>query len=211
MARLLSSWKEIAAYFGKSVRTVQRWEGKSSLPVRRPNSRNQRIVFAVPEEIDEWAAQRRGTRSAQSNYFLAARRQAQMLEGWEQIAGHLGKSVRTVQRWERELQLPVHRPSGKRIITYAVAEEISQWICLGTQNVHGDASMLRAGARSLVSPQTVQAGCNSGAPYMHSGEIAMRDCESHISGKQGAALYEPYACDVACNLSATFRTVATSH
>ncbi len=31
------------------------------------------------------------------------------LNGWKEIAVHLGKSVRTVQRWELELRLPVHR------------------------------------------------------------------------------------------------------
>ena len=31
------------------------------------------------------------------------------LNGWKEIAGFLGKGVRTVQRWERELGLPVHR------------------------------------------------------------------------------------------------------
>jgi hypothetical protein len=32
---LLSSWKDIAKYTGKGVRTVQRWE-REGLPVRRP-------------------------------------------------------------------------------------------------------------------------------------------------------------------------------
>jgi hypothetical protein len=33
------------------------------------------------------------------------------LNGWEEIAAHLGRTVRTVQRWERELGLPIHRLS----------------------------------------------------------------------------------------------------
>jgi hypothetical protein len=32
----LTSWRNIAKYFGKDVRTVQRWERKLGLPVRRP-------------------------------------------------------------------------------------------------------------------------------------------------------------------------------
>ena len=51
---VLSSWKEIAAYLGKGVRTVQRWERELNLPVRRPIAHNQRIVIAVPEELDQW-------------------------------------------------------------------------------------------------------------------------------------------------------------
>jgi hypothetical protein len=53
-AKLLTSWKEIAAYFGKGVRTVQRWEKSIDLPVHRPgNDRN--IVFADPDELKAWA------------------------------------------------------------------------------------------------------------------------------------------------------------
>jgi hypothetical protein len=50
---ILSSWKEIAAFFGKGVRTVQRWERELNLPVRRPNSDKQ-IVFAKAQELEGW-------------------------------------------------------------------------------------------------------------------------------------------------------------
>lgn len=51
---VLGSWKEIAAYLGKGVRTVQRWEQQFGLPVRRPNGRPERIVYATREELDRW-------------------------------------------------------------------------------------------------------------------------------------------------------------
>jgi len=51
--RPLSSWKEIAAYVGKGVRTVQRWEVEQRFPVRRPTP-DRRIVLAIPGEIDAW-------------------------------------------------------------------------------------------------------------------------------------------------------------
>lgn len=50
----LSSWKEIASYLGRSVRTVQRWEKELGLPVRRPSSRESSSVVAFPEQIDLW-------------------------------------------------------------------------------------------------------------------------------------------------------------
>jgi hypothetical protein len=50
---VLSSWKEIAAYFGKGVRTVQRYERELGLPVRRPNDLRH-IVFAYPSELRSW-------------------------------------------------------------------------------------------------------------------------------------------------------------
>jgi len=56
VAEVLSSWKEIAAYVGKGVRTVQRWERNLGFPVRRPSARSRNVVVALPAEIDEWIA-----------------------------------------------------------------------------------------------------------------------------------------------------------
>lgn len=52
--QVLTSWKEIAAYMGKGVRTVQRWESEMELPVRRPGA-DRHIVLAFPQELDAWA------------------------------------------------------------------------------------------------------------------------------------------------------------
>jgi hypothetical protein len=52
----------------------------------------------------------------------------QLLTSWKEIAAHLGKGVRTVQRWERELGLPVRRPAENRHIVVALAEELDDWI-----------------------------------------------------------------------------------
>ncbi len=54
---VLSSWKEIAAYLGKGVRTVQRWERDLGLPVRRPVDQSDRVVIALPAELDAWVRQ----------------------------------------------------------------------------------------------------------------------------------------------------------
>ena len=66
MSTTLSSWKEIAAYLGKGVRTVQRWETQFALPVRRPNAKSH-IIFAVPAELDAWVKHQhsRGTLTTQ--------------------------------------------------------------------------------------------------------------------------------------------------
>jgi hypothetical protein len=50
----LSGWKEIAAYLGRSVRTVQRWEKEFGLPVRRFGMSRPESVFALPREVDAW-------------------------------------------------------------------------------------------------------------------------------------------------------------
>jgi hypothetical protein len=51
--RILSSWKEIAAYLNRGVRTVQRWEASYKLPVRRPKN-DVLSVFAFADELDAW-------------------------------------------------------------------------------------------------------------------------------------------------------------
>lgn len=53
----------------------------------------------------------------------------QFLSGWKEIANFLGKGVRTVQRYERELALPVRRPAGKdRGSVVAVRAELDGWV-----------------------------------------------------------------------------------
>src|SRR5262245_30154793 len=50
------------------------------------------------------------------------------LDSWKEIAAHLGRGVRTVQRWEREEGLPVHRLAhDKRGSVYARRDELSAW------------------------------------------------------------------------------------
>ena len=51
--RILSTWKEIANYLNRGVRTVQRWELSHMLPVRR-SSPDAQSVFAFADEIDAW-------------------------------------------------------------------------------------------------------------------------------------------------------------
>lgn len=50
----LDSWKEIAAYLKRGVRTVRRWERQEGLPVRRHIHGKQATVYAFSQEIDEW-------------------------------------------------------------------------------------------------------------------------------------------------------------
>ncbi len=50
----LDSWKEIAAYVKRSVRTVIRWETGKDFPVRRIPGGERQNVFAYRSEIDAW-------------------------------------------------------------------------------------------------------------------------------------------------------------
>ena len=51
------------------------------------------------------------------------------LNGWKEIALHLGKGTRSVQRWEKVYGLPVHRigREGGEIV-YAFRDEIDRWM-----------------------------------------------------------------------------------
>ena len=52
----LASWKEIAAYLRREVRTVIRWEKERGLPVHRVPGGQGGSVFAFADELDKWAA-----------------------------------------------------------------------------------------------------------------------------------------------------------
>jgi TolB-like protein/Flp pilus assembly protein TadD len=50
------------------------------------------------------------------------------LESWGEIAAYLRREIRTVQRWEKNLGLPIHRlPVGKISSVYAYPSELDKW------------------------------------------------------------------------------------
>ena len=54
MPKRLNSWKEIAAYLGREVRTVQRWGAERELPVHRLPGGDRPRVYALASELDAW-------------------------------------------------------------------------------------------------------------------------------------------------------------
>ena len=56
--RKLDSWKEIADYLDREVRTVQRWEKTESLPVHRHEHQKKSTVYAYTSELDDWRRKR---------------------------------------------------------------------------------------------------------------------------------------------------------
>jgi TolB-like protein/tetratricopeptide (TPR) repeat protein len=56
--QLLSSWKEISAYLGRTIRTCQRLESSLGLPVHRLDGSPKAHVFAYKSELDAWLAQK---------------------------------------------------------------------------------------------------------------------------------------------------------
>lgn len=62
----LDSWKEIAAYLGRDVTTVQRWEKREGMPVHRHLHDRIGSVYASRAALDVWARSR-NLRAAQEN------------------------------------------------------------------------------------------------------------------------------------------------
>src|SRR6266851_2339803 len=59
--RRLESWKEIAAYLGRDVTTVRRWEKHEGLPVYRLLHHKLGSVYAYTAELDAWRDERAPT------------------------------------------------------------------------------------------------------------------------------------------------------
>ena len=59
--RRLESWKEIAAYLGRDVTTVRRWEKREGLPVYRLLHSRLGSVYAYTLELDAWRDERAST------------------------------------------------------------------------------------------------------------------------------------------------------
>jgi phage terminase Nu1 subunit (DNA packaging protein) len=110
---LLNSWKEIAEYVGRGVRTVQRWERELGLPVRRPRSHLRSPVIAIPSEIDEWL--RRGgshgcVKNGRNQATAELVRNAQELTANLQITQQRATELRN--KLERILALRRKSPGG---------------------------------------------------------------------------------------------------
>src|SRR5579872_923721 len=52
-----------------------------------------------------------------------------LLNGWKEIANYMGRGVRSVQRYESELKLPIRRPEGSdRSSVFAFSDELDEWL-----------------------------------------------------------------------------------
>lgn len=134
----LESWKEIAVYLGRDVRTVQRWERREQLPIHRQHHEKQGSVYAFPHEIDAWRAARSlppqmeegGTAPRRRHFAAAALVVAGVLTvgGWLSFRqsptsrGHSYPAVRSI------VVLPFENLSGdpaREIFAAGLTEEVT--------------------------------------------------------------------------------------
>jgi len=52
--KVLHSWKEIANYTRRGVRTIQRYEAELGFPIHRPARKSRSAVLGFSDEIDAW-------------------------------------------------------------------------------------------------------------------------------------------------------------
>ncbi len=106
--RRLESWKEIAAYFGRDVRTVKRWEKDEALPVHRHHHRQLARVYAFVDEVEAWRQERQqpGAQVATALPEDAPRRRV-----WTGVAVVLALVAAAALYW---LKPPATVPFGER-------------------------------------------------------------------------------------------------
>jgi len=68
----LDSWKEIADYLGRNVRTVTRWADERGLPIHRVPGGKRRVVFAYKDEVDAWLNSRDANASSSNVSYQEA-------------------------------------------------------------------------------------------------------------------------------------------
>jgi hypothetical protein len=108
-ATVLSSWKDIAQYLGKGVRTVQRWERHLGLPVRRPIGASQKSAVVLHRgDVDVWLATRfsaralpeedadkqRSSRSARSSLKECIRTAQELRTVHQELTQQIAASIR---------------------------------------------------------------------------------------------------------------------
>src|SRR5215471_17764720 len=70
----------------------------------------------------------------------------EILNGWKEIACYLGKGVRTVQRYERNLALPVRRPAGRPFgSVMATKAELDAWVSASPVRESFPVSLINSG------------------------------------------------------------------
>lgn len=110
-ADILNSWKEIAGYLGRGVRTVQRWEKDLGLPVRRPRNKTRSAVMAFPPEIDSWLSAR-GMTNAETVQLAAIQNDEERIFFLQRRLGELRAESARIRE---ELKRLAQKRGNKRI------------------------------------------------------------------------------------------------
>src|SRR5882724_7731675 len=125
--RRLESWKEIAAYLGRDITTVRRWEKREGLPVHRLHHSRLGSVYAYTTELDAW---RRERAPGPATRDLAATQAPQTVESvWRLITlAALGLVLAAALAWlwrQRSAEHPASAISPIRSIAVLPLDNLS--------------------------------------------------------------------------------------
>src|SRR5262252_967934 len=111
----LESWKDIAAYFRRDVRTVQRWEQTDGLPIHRHKRAHRPIPYAYKSELDTWWTGRseRDEPAARADAVPSVTRP--LLTRRVGVAALLALAVATGAYWMRRAPKPAGPTAGQSI------------------------------------------------------------------------------------------------
>jgi hypothetical protein len=104
------------------------------------------------------------------------------LDSWKEIASHLNRTVRTVQRWEKQERLPVHRHFHQRANSvYARKSEVDEWRCLERHRWGRTGAHRRLDATSTpkTAPNTIFA--EGGAFVVHGEASSYVNVEAYVT------------------------------
>jgi hypothetical protein len=118
-ATVLRTWKEVASYLGRGVRTVQRYERDFYLPVRRVSGRKSGSILAFPEDLDQWLKQSSSKDNPPTMQNLRERNVLQVHQqaivalqsNLRALSGKLeeGQRIRARERWFPPTPAPANR------------------------------------------------------------------------------------------------------
>jgi TolB-like protein/Flp pilus assembly protein TadD len=119
----LDSWKEIASYLKRDVRTLHRWEAQERLPIHRHLHKERGSVYAYKAELDSWWNNRRlvleqPTPAAEGKGRPGRRRLLSV------VAGMAILSAGTIYAARHRI-FPSHGPTGRVMLVVLPFENLS--------------------------------------------------------------------------------------
>jgi tetratricopeptide (TPR) repeat protein len=120
----LDSWKEIAVYLRRDVRTVQRWHERAGLPVHRHIDAKQRGVFAFRGELDAWANRSRSAIPDECSPVQVPERARRPAFRWLAAAGVSVLVVTGLWMWAWQARIRSHTPPPFRDDTWVLVARV---------------------------------------------------------------------------------------
>lgn len=143
--RVLHSWKDIASYTGRGVRTIQRYETQLGFPVRRPSGSSRSAVLAFTNEIDAWLAHSpKRSESENKTVVLTHHRDTVCLEALHnravlghERAGAMQKRMKEMQTLVAQMSMRVKQCAETRKEMRAKAASVAQLAHVSKESLAG--------------------------------------------------------------------------